>query len=55
MTNGSQIATHNLFFFLDFHGHMKSAVTARQAVDPHELERWGNATFVMSKGVRQFR
>jgi hypothetical protein len=25
MTNSNQIATHN-FFFLDFHGHMKSAV-----------------------------
>jgi hypothetical protein len=34
MTNGSQIATHNFFFF-GFHGHMKSAVTT-------EAGLWGS-------------
>ena len=26
-----------------------------QGVDPHELERWRDANFVMSKRVRSFR
>jgi hypothetical protein len=38
--------------FTQLHVYSNAHLPGLQAVDPHELERWRDATFVMSKRVR---